>query len=249
MNRRELLLALAALGVSPGAFAFGDASKVDICELSLPGTISRPNAWKRLLYDVVNTTSVACKTDVPFLEPSDPRLFDHPFAVILGAESFEMPSDEGLEQLSRYLSYGGFLLFDDTSGADSSGFDASVRNLCAALFPTRPLSPLPSGPEGHSVFRSFFLLRAPLGRVDRHSFLEGVTVGNVAPVMYSRNDLSGALERGSDGRHLYPVVPGGDSQRKEAIKLGINLIMYALTANYKRDQVHVRRLMMEGRLE
>ena len=74
-------------------------------------------------------------------------------------------------------------------------------------------------------------------------------MGNVAPVLYSRNDLSGALERGPDGRHVRPVVPGGERQRREALKLGINLVMYSLTANYKRDQVHVRQLLMERRLE
>lgn len=249
MNRRTFLAALSALsavGLAPRALAFGDTSDVDIAELDIPGTVSRPNAWKRLLYDVVNTTSVACKTDVPRIAPDDIELFDHPFAVIAGAERFDLPSSEGLQQLSRYLSYGGFLLFDDTSGAETSGFDASVRELCAAIFPTRPLSPIPAD---HSVFRAFFLLDRPLGRVDLHSFLEGVTVGNVAPVLYCRNDLSGALERGADGRHVRPVVPGGEQQRREALKLGINLVMYSLTANYKRDQVHVRQLLMERRLE
>ena len=246
MNRRQFLAAAAAMGVAPSALAFGDANLVNIAELDVPGTLARPNAWKRLLYDVVNTTSVECDTDVPRIAPSAPTLFDHPFAVLLGGERFTQPTAEGMEQLSRYLSYGGFLLIDDTSGAEDSDFDASVRTLCASLFPTRPLSPIPAD---HSVFRSFFLLDAPLGRVDRYAYLEGITVGNVAPVLYCRNDLSGALERGDDGRARYPVVPGGERQRREALKLGINLVMYSLTANYKKDQVHVRRLMMERRLE
>ncbi|MFT6378525.1 MAG: hypothetical protein ACJARS_005189, partial [bacterium] len=62
MNRRTFLAALSALsavGLAPQAYAFGDSSDVDIAELDIPGTVSRPNAWKRLLYDVVNTTSVA----------------------------------------------------------------------------------------------------------------------------------------------------------------------------------------------
>lgn len=246
MTRRQLLAALAALGVAPRALAFGDTNKVDIVELDLEGTESRPNAWKRLLYSVVNTTAVSCRTEIERLDPADPSLFEHPFAVIIGSERFAMPSQDGLQQLSRFLSYGGFLLFDDTSGADNSGFDASVRELCAALFPTRPLAPIPAD---HSVYRTFFLLDAPLGRVDRFSFLEGITVGDVSPVLYCRNDVSGALDRGSNGLDLRPVVPGGERQRREALKLGINLIMYALTANYKKDQVHVRRLLLEGRLE
>jgi len=251
-TRREFIAALAA-GLGAGllpprlAWAFGAASKVDIAELDLgDGTLSRPDSWKRLLYEVVHTTSVDCEPRSVHLKPDDPQLFEHPFAVLLGNDHFELPNETGLAQLSRYLSYGGFLFIDETTGSDTSGFDESVRRLCNVLFPTRPLSPLPSD---HSIFRSFFLLHEPVGRVARFDYLEGVTVGNVTPVVYNRNDLSGALERGPDGRHRYPCVPGGEWQRREAIKLGINLMLYALTANYKKDQAHVRQLMLEGRLE
>jgi hypothetical protein len=44
-------------------------------------------------------------------------------------------------------------------------------------------------------------------------------------------------------------LAGGEAQRREAIKLGINLAMYALTSNYKHDIAHVVELMREGRLE
>ena len=35
------------------------------------------------------------------------------------------------------------------------------------------------------------------------------------------------------------TVPGGDRQRELAYRFGVNLVMYALTGNYKSDQVHV----------
>jgi hypothetical protein len=44
-------------------------------------------------------------------------------------------------------------------------------------------------------------------------------------------------------------VPGGAEQRREAVKLSINLMMYSLTSNYKHDQAHVAELMREGRIE
>ena len=40
------------------------------------------------------------------------------------------------------------------------------------------------------------------------------------------------------GRSI-PVVPGGEPQREMAYRFGVNLVMYALTGNYKTDQVHV----------
>lgn len=245
-TRRGVLGGLCATTlVAPAALAFGDASKVHIAEMSLgAGTASRPLAWRRLLYELESTTSVEVAPQSILLKPDDPRLFDYPFCVVMGDGEFSLPSEEGLEQLGRYLAYGGFLLFDDTSGMDTSPFYSSVRRLTRALFPTRSLTPVPSD---HSVYRSFFLLREALGRVNRHPLLEGVTVGNLSPLMVCRNDLSGALERNENGYHPYPCVPGGERQRREAVKLGINLLMYSLTANYKRDQVHVRELILKGR--
>ena len=35
------------------------------------------------------------------------------------------------------------------------------------------------------------------------------------------------------------VVPGGERQREMAYRFGVNWVMYALTGNYKTDQVHV----------
>jgi hypothetical protein len=240
------MLGAASLGVASRARAFGETSRVDVCEIDLGrGTLSRPNAWKRLLYEVVGTTSVVCEARTVRLSPEDPALFEHPFSVLIGDADFQMPSDAGLEQLERYLSYGGFLVIDDASASDGP-FDKRVRELVARIYPTRPLGPIPSD---HSIFRSFFLLKEPLGRVDLYPWLEGVTSDNLTPLVYIRNDLSGALDRGDDGRSTYPCVPGGERQRREALKLGINLVLYALTANYKLDQAHVRQLMKEGRLE
>ena len=35
------------------------------------------------------------------------------------------------------------------------------------------------------------------------------------------------------------MVPGGERQREMAFRTGVNIVMYALTGNYKADQVHV----------
>jgi hypothetical protein len=246
-TRRQFVAGAAALACAGPAWSFGEPTRVDIAEIDLgPGTLSRPNAWKRLLYDIVRTTSVECEPRSVLVNPEDPDMFEHPFAVLLGDGPFAPVSDKALEQLSQYLAYGGFLYIDDTTGRDADGFDGSVRRLVARLFPTRPLSII--RPD-HSVNRAFFLLKKCPGRIDEHPSLEGVTVGNLSPIIYCRNDLSGALDRGDDGIYKNVCVPGGERQRREAVKLGINLMMYSLTANYKNDQAHVKRLMLERRLE
>ncbi len=247
MRRRDLLLATPGLLLGSRAFALGRSAEADVAEVVLPaGTVSRPDAWLRLLYELEVTTSIETVSSVIQLPPEDPALFDHPFAVLCGDGAFSPLSTEARQQLVRYIAYGGFLLFDDVSGLEGSAFDASVRRLCGRLFPTRPLAYLPSD---HSLYRAFFLIDRPVGRLSTWPRLEGITLGERTPIVYSRNDLSGALARDGTGRHAFPVDGGVPAQRREAVKLGVNLYVYALTSNYKKDQAHVKALMEEGRLE
>lgn len=246
-SRRAFLALLCAALASRNALALGEATRLDIAEITLgSGVVSRPNAWVRLLYEVQQTTSIEVLPRTVVLEPADPALFDHPIAVLTGSGRLPELDEKATGQLARYLQYGGFLLADDTSGMEDSEFNRSFRDLCARVFPTRPLTPLPSD---HSIYRSFFLIKRPVGRVATLPWLEGIQAGEMTPLILCRNDLSGALDRGPDGRNRHPVVPGGELQRREAIKLGINLLMYALTSDYKKDIVHVRRLMLDGRIE
>ena len=61
----------------------------------------------------------------------------------------------------------------------------------------------------------------------------------VSPIIIGSNDYAAAWATDEFSRPLYPVVPGGERQREMATRFGINLVMYALTGNYKADQVHV----------
>ena len=61
--------------------------------------------------------------------------------------------------------------------------------------------------------------------------------------MITSNDFASAWALDDRGRPLYPVVPGGEEQREMAFRSGINIVMHALTGNYKADQVHVPALL------
>ncbi len=47
----------------------------------------------------------------------------------------------------------------------------------------------------------------------------------------------------ASGRPLAEPVPGGEGQREMAYRFGVNLVMYALTGNYKADTVHAPALL------
>src|SRR3990170_2632337 len=70
--------------------------------------------------------------------------------------------------------------------------------------------------------------------------LEGITFTDEdrTPVIYSRNDLGGAWTEDEFGKWQFECIPGGETQREFAFRLGLNIIMYSLTGNYKKDQIH-----------
>src|SRR5665811_2174352 len=49
---------------------------------------------------------------------------------------------------------------------------------------------------------------------------------------------AGAWAIRPDGQPVLPLVPGEPRQREFAFRAGVNIVMYALTGNYKADQVH-----------
>jgi hypothetical protein len=70
-------------------------------------------------------------------------------------------------------------------------------------------------------------------------YVEGMNVGSATPILYCQNNLGGAWERDQLGKWVNPCTPGGEEQRKDAFHLGINVILYAMTENYKEDLIHV----------
>jgi len=65
----------------------------------------------------------------------------------------------------------------------------------------------------------------------------------VSPVIIGGNDWAAAWAIDPSGHPLSEPVPGGEMQREMALRFGINLAMYALTGNYKTDQVHAPALL------
>ena len=65
MRRRAFLAGMSASLLASRAHAFGATTRLAVAELDLgPGTLSRPAAWKRLLYELGDTTSVEVGSEV-----------------------------------------------------------------------------------------------------------------------------------------------------------------------------------------
>jgi hypothetical protein len=219
-------------------FAMGEASKFTFAQLeySRGNWNPRPNAGKRLMWELIKRTSVEARIDIITLRADDSAIFEYPFLYMAGDMEFPPLSEKEITNLKLYLEFGGTLLIDDSLGKTDFGFDKSIRRDMKRLFPDKSLEKLPAD---HTVFKSFYLLNQAYGRVMEKTFLEGITIGNRTVIIYSQNDLGGAWAKDQLGKWEYEVIPGGEMQRIMAFRLGINIAMYTLTGNYKQDQVHL----------
>ena len=68
--------------------------------------------------------------------------------------------------------------------------------------------------------------------------LRGFWIQDRLAAVFCANDLHGPWVRDPLGKDVYDCEPGGETQRREAFKLMINVIIYSLTGSYKTDAVH-----------
>src|SRR6202012_347105 len=123
----------------------------------------------------------------------------------------------------------------------------------SAIFPS-PAKGLEIIPPDHVVFKSFYLLDKPLGRLPPAPPPAGGGVARARLIRddrlvcaYVANDLGGAWARDDFGNYDFPCEPGGEKQRELAFRMGVNLVMYALCLDYKSDQVPVPFIMKRRR--
>ncbi|MDO8839984.1 MAG: DUF4159 domain-containing protein [Parvibaculum sp.] len=159
---------------------------------------------------------------------------------------------EALAKIDTYMKNGGTILFDTRDqdraivGTLTPG-TMTLRRLLGQL----DLPAIEPVSADHVLTKSFYLMHNFPGRWDGGQiWVEATSGGNagrtndgVSTVVVGSNDYAAAWARNAAGRPLYPVSPGGERQREMADRFGVNLVMYALTGNYKSDQVHVPALL------
>lgn len=154
------------------------------------------------------------------------------------------PSPAAIARLNQYLGTGGVLLVDTRDqGIGSTGDQARLDRLLAGV-QVPPLEPIP---PDHVLTKSFYLLRDFPGRWDGGTLWveppdEHVNDG-VSTLIVGSNDWAAAWAVDATGTPQFAAEPGGEAQREMAYRFGINLVMYALTGNYKSDQIHVRAIL------
>lgn len=200
-------------------------------------------------------TVLGMRTSIETVDPAPldlatDDLAAYPFIYWPMPPDFPDLSDAARERVEAYLRQGGMILFDTKDAGQllpgQVGGGPGEQRL-AQVLKGLDLPPLIQVPADHVLTRSFYLLQDFPGRwTGQPVWVDQVPASindGVSSVIIGANDWAGAWATDELGNSLLPVVPGGENQREMARRFGVNVVMYALTGNYKTDQVHVPALL------
>ena len=221
-----------AIDTRLGYIVSGDSQVDSIAKAGLEG-----------LSEYVNARTAATLFEPDAVQPGQTDLSLYPLLYWPITADASEPSSGQAAALNDYMSRGGIILIDTRESGSGAGFapgteDALKRIAHSLIIP--PLAPLTGE---HVLSRAFYLLPDFPGRFTGDTVWvqrdQDRTNDSVSPVIIGGNDWAAAWAMGADGNNPYAAIPGGQRQRIMAYRFGVNLVMYALTGNYKGDQVHV----------
>jgi hypothetical protein len=169
------------------------------------------------------------------------------------------PDDALLAKLSDYMKNGGTIFFDtredNNSVAAMTGSPSPATQALRNILDKLDVPSLEPVPEGHVLTRAFYLMNTFPGRWangqlwveartnNADDAIRAAASDGVSSIIIGSNDYAAAWAVDEAGNPQFPVSPGGEGQREYAWRTGVNIMMYALTGNYKADQVHVPALL------
>jgi hypothetical protein len=197
-----------------------DASRVHVARVKYCGGgdwYSDPSSLANLQREFEARTGIPTAKNEIVVELADPDLSAHPFLYMTGHGNIRLTRDE-IDRLRAYLLAGGFLWADDCYG-----MDPSFRKTVKELFPERDLALLPLD---HPIYRGFYTLEGP-PKIHEHDAKPpqgyGVLDGERLMIFYTyETDIGCGLEDAD-------VHNDPPEKREQAIRMGVNILYYALT--------------------
>jgi len=177
-----------------------------------------PSAIPNLCREVNRRTEVKANEEQKIISVSDKELFDSPFIFLTGHGNIKF-TDEEVVRLRRWLESGGFLYVDD-----DYGMDPSFRREMKRIFPEKELVELPFD---HEIYHIFYKFPQGLPKIHKHEGKPpqgfGIFCGGRLAVFYTFETNI------SDGWANPEIHNDPPQKREDAFKMGINIILYALT--------------------
>ncbi|MDD3626043.1 MAG: DUF4159 domain-containing protein [bacterium] len=164
-------------------------------------------------------TGISAEPEDFFIEPDDSRIFNYPFIFVTGHGNISFNEIE-IKNLRSYLLTGGFLYVDD-----DYGLDKPFRRELERIFPEFELVELD---KNHIIFNCYFKFPDGLPKIHKHD--------GKPPQAFGLFDDKGRMmvfytyeTNISDGWDSPGVHNNPEDLRETALKMGVNIIMYALT--------------------
>jgi hypothetical protein len=199
------------------------------------------------LSDYVNRRTAATLGDPAPVTPGQDDLSFYPLLYWPVSADAPEPDGASVAALNSFMSHGGIILIDTRGGGSGEGFAPGAADALQRLGKGLSIPPLAPLTSAHVLARAFYLLQDYPGRFDGETVWvqrdQDRSNDSVSPVIVGANDWAAAWAVDNAGRTPFTPIPGGARQRTLAYRFGVNLVMYALTGNYKGDQVHVPSLL------
>lgn len=200
------------------------------------------------LVDVLNRRTSVEPAGVVAVNPERDELSFFPLLYWAISPQTQPLSADAVRRVQNYLDHGGTILFDTRDGAanqrpirtqDSHGH--ILRQIAGGLN-IQPLVPMPSE---HVLIQTFYLMRNTPGRYESGTlWIEETSADGrdgVSSVIIGSQDWAAAWA--AVGRNERQGLYGANRQEEMSLRFGVNLVMYALTGNYKADQVHLPHIL------
>jgi len=182
-------------------------------------------------------------TERTSVEPGDPigvdlardNLAAYPFLYWPAPNTPQRLSDAALANIDRYLAIGGLLLVDTRD----AGRGATRGRPAATMLAGVDVPPLSVVNADHVLGRAFYLMRSFPGRTQATQLW-----AEDASAAQARDGVASLFVGDGDWASAWAgELEGGARQRELSLRFGVNIVMVALTGNYKADQVHVPALL------
>jgi hypothetical protein len=179
---------------------------------------ANPSSLTNLLKAISERTSIRAAPREEVVEITDAKLFEHPYIYMTGHGNVRF-TDEEIKILRSYFAAGGFLHADD-----NYGMDTTFRRQVERIYPESPMVELPFD---HPIYNSFYKFPDGLPKIHEHDGKPaqgfGVFYENRLVIFYTYEcDLG-------DGWEDPDVHNDPPEKREQALKMGINIVMYSLT--------------------
>jgi hypothetical protein len=206
------------LGVSPGPVVVAEPTIAQVQYDGGGDWYANPSGLPNLLSFISERTGLPVSTRPARVRLTDPGIRAYPFLYLTGHGNILLTERE-VEGLRRYLDEGGFLHADD-----NYGLDESFRREMRRVFPDAELVDVP---HDHPVYHVVYSFPEGLPKVHEHDGKPaqglGIFRGGRLVVFYS---YESDLGNGWEDPEVHDNAP---EVREQALRMGLNLFVYALT--------------------